>query len=62
MNIGSRRFKVWTDKNGAGTFVRDRNAPYHCHPVTASELPTTRQMALMSESAFDNEISNLIYT
>ena len=61
MDISTKRFRVWTDKNGAGVFVRDRNAPHHCHPVAASDLPTVSQMALMNESTFDRTISDLIY-
>ncbi len=61
MDISTKRFRIWTDKNGAGTFVRDRNAPYHCHPVAASDVPTVSQMAQMKEADFDRTISNLIY-
>jgi hypothetical protein len=61
MDISSKRFKVWTDENGGGTFVRDNSAPYHVKSVAMDDLPTVTQMALMSEAAFDRAISALVY-
>ena len=60
MDISSKRFRIKSLGFGKAS-VRDRDAPYHCHSVDLADLPTVDQLAQMSESQFDRDVSGLIY-
>lgn len=60
MDIESKRFRIKSDGFGNVT-VRDRDAPYHAHTVTASELPSVETLARMTESQFDSAVARTIY-
>lgn len=62
MDISSRRFSIKTNPAcPSEAVIRDRNAPYHCHTVPLSELPTVAHMAAINEDEFNKEIARLIY-
>jgi hypothetical protein len=60
MDICSRRFTIKSDGFG-GFYVRDRNAPYHPHTVSANDVPSVIALAQMTESQFDKLMSRLVY-
>jgi hypothetical protein len=60
MNISSKRFNVQSIGGGAVS-VRDRDAPYHCHVVRASDLPCVNRAALMNEAQFNQAVASAIY-
>ena len=61
MNVSSKRFGI-KSLGGGLVAVRDRDAPYHCHPIPAVDLPSVERMAQMNEEAFDRAVSKAIYS
>ena len=59
-DISSKRFSIRSDGFG-GFYVRDRNAPYHPHPIRAADVLTVAQLAAMTERDFDRLMSRLCY-
>ena len=61
MNISTRRFNI--ESTGFGTVtIRDNDAPYHCHTVQSSDLPSVEHMAAITEDEFNGLISKVIYS
>ena len=56
----TRRIAVELVENGIA-YVRDRNAPYHCHPVAESALPQPDEWAGMTESQYDDAVLAAVY-
>ena len=60
MDICSKRFSIRSDGFG-GFYIRDRNAPYHPHAISASDVPSVAALAAMNERQFDELMSRLAY-
>lgn len=60
LDISSKRFSVKSDGFGGFT-LRDRDAPYHPHSVSGSDMPEAAALSSMTEREFDRLMTRLCY-